>query len=386
MHLSKISIRQFRNLSDCHLELSRHFNFIHGRNAQGKTSIIEAVYYLANLKSFRTSTQEELVQQSKTGFYLEAHLARGDLSDEICIRQENGKKELWLNGKKPKLLQEYYGLMPIILFEPWEVYLFRESPSQRRKFIDRCVFLENPAILKTMRDYENVVTQRNRLLREGLYNPKDPFSQVWDEKLVALASTLTKSRGDYLGRLRACLEEEYARVSQTGKVMTLIYESSNLKQADLDKTEEEIAEILRQRLFERSEEERRRQETLVGPHRDDWTAVLAENKESGGNGLSYQARSIGAYGSQGENRCGVIALKSSQIRLYIAKKNQPPLFLLDDIASELDAQRASSLFQYLQKTPGQVFITTTEPIKNEALTKEDYSTFFIEEGHVRMIA
>jgi len=376
MHLKKISIRQFRNLSSCEIDLNPHFNFIHGRNAQGKTSIIEAIYYLANLKSFRTSTQDELIKQDSAGLSIEAVLKREDLSDEIKIQLQNGKRELWLNGKKPKLLQDYYGLMPVILFEPWEVYLFRESPSQRRKFTDRCVFLENPAILKTMRDYENVVTQRNRLLRERAYSPQDPFSQVWDEKLLTLAAILLRARGQYIRRLQDILTEEYQRISQTSKIFTISYQSTNLQAEDLLKEESEIFSILKDSMSRRQDEELRRQETLIGPHRDDWIAQL-------------DGRELGSYGSQGENRCGVIALKSSQIRLFIEKTGQPPLFLLDDIASELDSQRAAGLFEYLQKTPGQVFITTTEPLANDplrgALTKENFSSFFVEEGSVRVL-
>lgn len=378
MFLKSLSLKNFRNYSDAEVNFHPHFNFVFGKNAQGKTNLLEAVYYLVHLKSFRASHLNQLIGSSNAGgtmsqgARLSGRVEEGGVCHEIRIHLQDAKREVWLNQKKPVLLRDFYGLVKIILFEPWEVYLFRENPSARRRFLDRALFLDDPSILPLIREYEKIVGQKNRLLKEVSFEEEEFW--VWNEKQAETGSRLLKRRFEWITKTNELLPAEYQRISQTVERMSLRYVSSFLEPEQNCLTEDEIRILFLKNLQQKSDEEKRRGESLIGPHRDDWISFLND-------------RPLGVLGSQGENRCGVIALKSAQIHLLQQEGGGPPIFLLDDVASELDAARSKALFSYLKETPGQVFVTTTEPAKiSEIYPSREGASFFVEEGKIQAMA
>lgn len=382
MHLKSLSLKNFRNYFNEQVDFNPTFNFIFGKNAQGKTNLLEAIYFLGHFKSFRTSSSEELVskeslQEGPT--VIESTILREGLDHEVRIILEEGKKGVWLNQKRPNLYQDYYGLIPVILFEPWEVYLFRESPSQRRKFLDRGVFLDTSSFLKIAREYETVVVQKNRLLKDLRESQREDETQleVWNEKLASLGAEVVFCRLKWMKKMNRHLATEYRVISKSSDEMRISYISScSWEKFEKSGDKTDIYRELVQKIEERGMEEKRRCECLMGPHRDDWLATL-------GN------RSLGAMGSQGENRCGIIAIKSVQVKIHQEEKGFSPLFILDDVGSELDASRSEALFHTLLESAGQVFLTSTESSKifNNSNMKEQAqgASFLVEEGRIRVL-
>lgn len=388
MYLRSLSLKNFRNYSNQTIDFHSTFNFIFGKNAQGKTNLLEAIYFLGHLKSFRTAVFDELIsKESKEPrvihpAVIESSLMREGLDHEVRIVLEDGKKGVWLNQKRPSLYRDYHGLIPVILFEPWEVYLFRESPSMRRKFLDRAVFLDYSPFLKIAREYETVVVQKNKLLKDlrdsrREFLDDDAELEVWNEKLASLGSEVVFCRLRWMEKVNRFLSDEYRLISKGTEEMNLSYVSTcSWENFEKNGDKADIYRELVKKIKEKGTEEKQRCESLIGPHRDDWLATL-------GN------RPLGTMGSQGENRCGIIAIKSIQVKIYREEKGFPPIFILDDVGSELDADRSEALFHTLLESSGQVFLTTTEPAKisNNFNIKGQAqgASFLVEEGKIRVL-
>ncbi|MBI4412034.1 MAG: DNA replication/repair protein RecF [Deltaproteobacteria bacterium] len=368
MHLKSLLLKNFRNYRDQQVQLHSNFNFIFGKNAQGKTNLLEAIYYLGYLKSFRTSTRDHLLSRGGSTAVIEADVDIPPISHQIRILFEAKKREVWLNKKRPQLFRDYYGLVPILLFEPGEVYLFRESPSQRRRFMNQAVFLDYPPSLKTLRAYDEVLAQKNRILKEG---GGSVALEIWNEQLVQLGARIIRQRIEWIQKMSGEMEGEYRNLSLGGEKVMIRYDSS-VPVLDKEMSEEKILEALRLTVREKEGEEKRRGESVVGPHRDDFSLIIDD-------------RSVGEFGSQGENRSAIIALKLSQIKLYEKEHQKTPIFLLDDVVSELDLGRTQGLFSTLQTTPGQVLITATEKSKLLSNFKEKGAYFLVEAGEVRVL-
>lgn len=370
MRITSISLQNFRNYSSVELDFHSRFNILIGKNAQGKTNLLEAVYYLGFLHSFRTSKRKDLIKYDSTHALIEAHIEKNQVHHEIKIGLEDSKRQIKLNGKSPKIYQEYYGLIPILLFEPKDVYLFRDSPGTRRRFINRAVFLQKPSSIQSVRDYEKLIPQKNKLLKElgGSYL-KDQL-EIWNERIVEIGSQIIFDRLEWIQNINQHINEEYIHLSKgSDEILVDYFPSFEVKE---NFSLSDIKESFKSEINRRYQEELARRESLVGPHRDDWN-------------LTNFKKSLGQFGSQGENRTGIIALKSSQIRIFENEFNQELLFLLDDVASELDESRKKALYDYLSQTRAQVFLSTTQPKDLTEVFYENGSSFVVDNGSVNML-
>lgn len=374
MHLKTLSLQNFRNIGNINLDLNPEFNFIFGRNAQGKTNLIEAIYYLSALKSFRTTSRSELIQDGSAFARIEGDFVKDDLTWKIEMILTSRDRQVLLNQKKPESRSRYYDLIPLILFEPRHIYLFRDSPSQRREYLSRAVFLNDASFLSVSRDYEKVVSQKNKLLKEG----RDlGLLDVWNEQIVDLGATIMEKRLSWFRNVQGQLIQEYQSLTNLSQVLDLIYvPSQNLLCEDeifsASLCRQDFMTLLSDKLKEKRHEEMARAESLVGPHRDDFYASL--------NG-----RHLGHFGSQGENRSAMIALKLTQLKIYAQRHHKTPLFLLDDVASELDEFRCQYLFSYLKNENAQVFLTTTENRIQGKGFAGHASSFLVENGGVSLL-
>lgn len=371
MALQNLKLKHFRNFTELDLELHPHFNFIFGKNAQGKTNLIEALFYLSELKSFRATNKEELIQNKNEFAKIEASFQKDDLDWKIAITLTPKERQVLVNDKRPRKNRDYFGLIPVILFEPRHIYLFRDTPSLRRKYLDRALSLMDPTSLDLMQDYTQVISHKNKILKEGVgYNL---IEEIWNEKLIDLGSQIIFRRLEWLKEIKIFLTKEYRALSGTKENFSLAYCSKIFSDLEYENaTLDGIQEKLKQVLKDHFQEEAHRRESLIGPHRDDFCGFLNE-------------RPLAQFASQGENRSAVIALKLAQLKLFEQKFEKTPVFLLDDVASELDENRASYLFSYLRDEAAQVFLTTTE---NDLIHKEYQGRchiFLIEEGTVSML-
>lgn len=374
MHLKELALKQFRNISSQTVTLNPEFNFIHGRNAQGKTNIIEAIYYMAELKSFRTSNRHDLVQHNQDFASIQGVFEKDDMSWDIQIHLSHDGRKILLNQKAPKSRKDYYEMIPLILFEPKHIYLFRDSPSKRRDYLNRALYLQDASFLKLIRDYEKVITQKNRALKDRM---DASLIDVWNDQLVDLGSQIIQLRFQWFHQLESLLADEYQQLSHSGERFRLDYQPGQGLAAEFVSGAvpelSEIQQALQDKLAEKRYAESERRESLVGPHRDDFVAFFDE-------------RHVGQYGSQGENRSAIIALKLAQLKMFAQKYQKTPLFLLDDVASELDEHRCQYLFSYLRDEQTQVFLTTTE---NKIAQAPEYqghaSSYLLENGSIGQV-
>lgn len=370
MQIKSLELHHFRNLEQEKLSFHPRFNLIIGQNAQGKTNIVEAIYYLAFLNSFRSSKKEELIKKSHNHASLHALIEKEGLDYEVNLLLEQRRRHLKLNGKKPHLIKDYYGLLPLLLFEPRDVYLFRDSPSQRRRYLHRALFLEKPSILQLIKDYDQVVSQKNRLLKEENSSSVESQLEIWNQKLAELGAGLIFERLEWIDQMNEILSQEYQSISNTKEEISLKYQSKI--QLSESPTRQSLQSDLEEGLCLRSYDEKRRREALVGPHRDDWDFMIDD-------------RCVGSLGSQGENRSAILALKSAQVHLFEKNHSYSPIFILDDVASELDQKRSEALFHYLRQTQGQVFLTTTQPDEIKGYFQGEGSSFIVESGRASML-
>ncbi|MDO8518753.1 MAG: DNA replication and repair protein RecF [Deltaproteobacteria bacterium] len=367
MLLKSLHLKNFRNYRDQSFTFHPHFNLIIGDNAQGKTNLLEAIYYLGYLNPFRPATKEEMILSGEAAGMIEATLSDEGFQSEVKIVLEPHSRKVSMNGKKPETRR----IVPVLLFEPREVYLFRESPSVRRHFLDKALLLNSPEIYPAQKDYEEIIRQKNRLLKETEGGSLMDQLPVWNEKLVETGAHLIFQRLRWMEAINGELPAAYHRLLPGTENLIATYEC-RLPGISSLLDESEIRKILAAALEEKKGEEIRRRESAVGPHRDDWSCFL-------------DGRGLGVQGSQGENRSAVIALKWAQVNLVQKKEGKPPIFLLDDVCSELDLGRKKSLLTTLAQTPGQVFLSTAEPGEITPYFNEKGSSFLIEDGRVRVI-
>lgn len=375
MTVKSLKLHHFRNINHLNLNLDSGFNFFFGKNAQGKTNVIEAIYYLAELKSFRATNKNDLIQNGQEFAKLEADVEKDGLESRIQVTLSENKKQVLVNDKKPKSRKDYAEWIPVLLFEPRHIYLFRDSPSLRRKYLHRALYLQDATTLSLVRDYDKIIAQKNKILKDPLLQHGKVHSHLdaWNDRLAQLGSDLIYKRLQWFQEIELHLSEEYESLSHSGETLKFIYKPSQNLFSDVKNFSEldhaTIQQRLYQKLNDRQHDEIIRREAFVGPHRDDFQTCLND-------------RDVALYGSQGENRSAIIALKLSQLKLFAKKFKKTPLFLLDDVASELDADRCHYLFSYLRDESVQAFLTTTE---NDRIT-DDFSgksqTFLVKNGEI----
>jgi DNA replication and repair protein RecF len=359
MHLKQLQLNYFRNFSEGSFEFGPNFNILVGDNAQGKTNVLEAIALLSYGKSFRTSEWRDLVQHDRGKGYVGARTVHASGEDELQVLLEEPRKRFLKNGKNttPGGFQN----VRVVLFAPEEILLLRTSPGARRRFIDSFVCSLVPSYKKTVRDYESVVSHRNRILSDEEKNDfqKRTLLEPWDEQLVTRGTKVILERKKWSEKLSEALTRHYGTIAKKDEEANFIYQPHV------------NADSFMETLSERRDDELRRHITLVGPHRDDLVAFIGEGQ-------------VKRFSSQGQHRSFVLALKIAETDIYEELTGEVPIFLLDDVASELDPERNSHFFEYLMSAKGQVFITTTRVKDVRLAPTSEAKSFVIEGGSARV--
>ncbi|KIH77659.1 DNA replication and repair protein RecF [Geoalkalibacter ferrihydriticus] len=357
MVITSLNFIAFRNLTATKCTPAADFNVLWGQNAQGKTNFLEAVYLLGFLKSFRTQRNEDLISSGETHSRLQGNIASGPLSHHIELMIEPQQKRVQLDTKKVRKASDILGILRPVLFSPDEVNLVKGSPSGRRDFLDRALLQADPTYLERVQDYLRTLRQRNRLLRNGA---ADSELSPWNEALITNGARIHKDRCRFIEQLQPRIQHAYARITEVQEEARLNYPKSEI---------ENPAEDMRCALHRLAREERRLGQTLVGPHREDPQFLV--------NGQNLRA-----FGSQGQQRCFILAFKAAQIEHLEQTTGDSPVLLLDDITSELDSQRKSYLFDFLRERRGQVFLTTTDAdsLRREGLAQARF--FHVKKGQL----
>jgi len=354
-----LEARDFRNLTEVLVEPHPRFNVIAGPNGQGKTNLIEAVYLLGTLRSFRAGRTDELLRFGCATARVRARVERLGLHRLLEVELRPGQKLARVDGKSARAAQ-YFGGFNVVLFASDDLRLPRGSPTARRRFLDRAVFNASPQYLEEAQKYERVLKSRNAVLRAPGARPE--LLEVYDQQLCEAAVPLYVRRRSMILALAPRVQETY-RVVTAGLSLTMEYVSRVSGDSD-----EDLKAELASKLREDARKDLARGATSSGPHTDDIGFVL-------------EGRDAGTFGSQGQLRALVLSLKISEIEQLTATLGDAPVLLLDDVSSELDAQRNLQLFSHLQErleTLGcQVFITTTHPdfvhLRQDPLLRRDFN-------------
>ena len=352
MKISSLYAVNFRNYTQCQLKLASMINVFYGKNAQGKTNILEAIFYGAFGLSHRTSTEEDLLKLGTDAMAVGIEFASFSGTHEVKLKkyrqQQKWKKEIWLDGAKVRP-KEHYGALNTVMFSPEDLQLVKGEPALRRRFFDMQISQTDPIYYDLLVKYNRVLLQRNRLLKELRdEGGRQEILQPWNQEFIKLATAITKKRLQALAKLEVIASEIYASITSNQEELKVRYElKANNGELLYPASAEELTEsFYAKALAERERIDILRGNTGIGPHRDDLQLLL--------NRLSLRS-----FGSQGQQRSGALALKLSQLEYVRREIGEFPILLLDDVMSELDDSRRAQLLLFIDGRV-QTFITVND--------------------------
>ncbi|MFA6543243.1 MAG: DNA replication/repair protein RecF [Limisphaerales bacterium] len=334
MHLAHLRLRDFRNYARLDADFSPGFHLLLGNNAQGKTNVLEAIYLLATLRSFRGVGGAQMIRHSAKGYFVGASVV-GSAQHEIKMYWSSAERKLSLNNQPVRRLMDYLGTLRAVVFCTEDLQLVKGAARSRRRFLDLLLAQTQASYLPLLQRYALALRSRNSLLKQRTPDPAllDSFSQ----ELVSVGSQLTTARRELLPRISPLARLAYLRISHDAEELRLEYQPSV-------KTDFAV-ELARVR-----DRERTYRSTLVGPHRDEL-------------GLLLNDQPAAHFGSEGQKRTLAIALKMAQAEYVTGLLGLPPVLLIDDVMGELDAKRRNGLLPLLERShhaQGQIFMTCTE--------------------------
>ena len=334
MFVESIELLNYRNYHQLHIDFHQGTNVFYGDNAQGKTNILESVYVCSTTKSHRGSKDRELIQFGEEESHIKMVVKKDGIPCRIDMHlKKNKAKGVAVNGIPIKKASELFGIVNVIFFSPEDLNLIKSGPAERRRFLDLELCQLNRLYVHSLLQYNKVVAQRNRLLKELEFSPSlGETLSVWDQQLVRYGKELIRYRFEFLEELNPVIREIHFHLSGKKEELSVLYEPNV--------TAEEFEETLnRSRL-----QELRQKMTLTGPHRDDLNFMV--------NGTD-----IRKYGSQGQQRTAALSLKLAEIELVKKIIRDEPVLLLDDVLSELDGKRQEHLLSEISNI--QTLITCT---------------------------
>ena len=361
MWLKSLKLKYFRNYEEADIHFHPGLNIFLGQNAQGKTNILESIYFLALTRSHRTRSDKDLVHFQEKELRVSGIIEKKTSTIPLDIELTTKGRITKINHLKQSRLSDYIGTMIVVLFAPEDLQLIKGSPSLRRKFIDIELGQIKPLYLSDLSNYNHVLKQRNSYLKNNQQIDEN-FLSVLDEQLVEYGCRVIQHRLDFLQKLEKFAQEKHLEISQKKEILTIEYQSSiPLQQVD------NIQESFKLALDKSRKRDLFKQNTGVGPHRDD---------------ISFFINKMDAnYGSQGQHRSVVLSLKLAEIKLIENITKEIPILLLDDVMSELDNDRQLKLLETISKNI-QTFITTTT-LNHLQHLPEDIKIFNIVNGVVK---
>ena len=335
MILDKLSIINFKNIREEQLSLSEGINCFVGDNGAGKTNILDAIHYLSMARSMHTITDSQSVCHGEEGFIIDGGFRRDDMRPEqiVCGYTRRSGKTLKRNGKEYDKLSDHVGHFPIVVVSPADTALISDSAEERRRYINRLISQIDRQYLAALIRYNTTLQERNKLLKN---NPAEEMLLIYDQMMDQAATAIYNSRKEVIAQMRPIVEEYYAQLSGGREKIGIEYRS------ELEHTP--LSELL----LAARQKDIINEHTTVGIHRDDIAFTIGD----------YPLRK---YGSQGQQKSFVIAIKLAQFDFNYRKIGHKPILLLDDIFDKLDDNRVAQLVKLVGNDHfGQVFITDTQ--------------------------
>ncbi|HEY3801494.1 MAG TPA: DNA replication/repair protein RecF [Kofleriaceae bacterium] len=361
MKIELLTATRIRNLAPVELAPRERFNVFVGNNGQGKTNLLEAIYVVATLRSFRTARLVDLLAFGATDAQLGARVTKDGLTRVYEVELAAGSRRVRLDGKAVRPLARYFGGFNVVVFTPEDLALPRGSPGDRRRFIDRAVFNQSADYLGQVQDYEKVLRQRNSVLKQAdAYDAAKlgDLLAIYDRQLAAHGIAIADARAQYVATMQPALADAFRAIARIERTASVRYAT---------KTAGSSVEEFERQLRDGRARDLATQSTHTGPHRDDLVFEL-------------DGHDAGGFASQGQLRAIVLAWKTAELALLARAHGDSPILLLDDVSSELDPARNEYLFDHLANQAAQCFITTTH--ESHVLLRRDRADYRIENGQI----
>ncbi len=334
MHLAHLRLRDFRNYARLDVDFAPGFHLLLGDNAQGKTNILEAIYLMATLRSFRGVGGAQMIRHGAKGYFVGGNVV-GQGDHEIKMYWALRERKLALDGQPVKKLADYLGTLRTVVFCTEDLQLIKGTARARRRFLDLLLAQTQPGYLPLLQRYMHSVRARNALLKQRIVD--EAALESFSAELVKLGNEIIRARRELVPKFSPLARLAYRRISNDAEELRIEYQPS----VKNDFAVELAQSRARERTF---------RATLVGPHRDDLQ-------------LLQNGKSAAQFGSEGQKRTLAIALKMAQAEFLAGLHGSPPILLIDDVMGELDVKRRSGflpLLEQARRTSGQVFMTCTE--------------------------
>ncbi len=345
MLLLSLTLEDFRNFAQVVMTPSPRATIAVGQNGQGKTNLLEAIYFLATLKPLRANKLSELVRFGQPKATVRGRFTLKGAEREISVEVTQGIRQAFVDGKRAQSLEDYFGGVSVVAFTPEDLAVVKGAPDGRRAFLDRAVFNRFPAFLAESRAYARALKSRNRLLKEGA---SAGYLEAFDETLAKTGARVLVRRRALLQELAPRAEAAFTAIGRTEAQARFTYRPSCDEPRWHEGDEAALCAALGEGLSAKLGRDRERGFTSVGPHADDLVIGLA-------------GRAAKSYASQGQQRALVLGWKVAEIENLTAALGVKPLLLLDDVSSELDPERNAYLMEYVSASGAQLFLSTTDP-------------------------
>lgn len=363
MHLERIRVHDFRNLSEIDLEPSLGINAFYGKNGHGKTSFLEAIHFLAEGRSHRPVMPADLLRRGTAHFSVTGDV-RSSLGTTTHLRASyaSPQRVLAIDDDPNVPLETYLGNLRVVTHSPEDSEILLGPPDARRRFLNRILVLTQPGFYRTLARYVRSLRNRNRCLKT--HTSSDELAS-WTELLIQAGARILAARLELVERLRSEVQAAVDRITASAMPITLRYRATQDLPSDVV-TIQDAQALLSARSERCAPQEARLERTLFGPHLDD----LQVSVETG------PAR---RHGSQGERRSILIALRLAERAVIARTTDDDPVFLLDDLSNELDEERARRVLDVVANLPGQTFVTGTAPLRTTMRTR----FFHVERGYIQ---
>ncbi len=320
MIIKSLELENFRNYETLSMRFDSGTNILYGDNAQGKTNILEAIFLSATTKSHKGSKDRDIINFSADEAHIRTYVEKDGLENRVDMHLRKSKsKGIAINGQKIKKAADLLGLLNVVFFSPEDLSIIKNGPADRRRFVDMELCQLDSFYLYNLNNYNKIVNQRNKLLKELYSNPslRDTLF-IWDSQLISYGSKIIERRKAFVEQLNEIIYDIHLKLSGGKEEIKIIYEPDVLLE-DFEKS-----------LKNNQERDIRLKQTSTGPHRDDFCFMAG--------GID-----IRKFGSQGQQRTAALSLKLSELELVKKLTKDTPLLLLDDVLSELDSSRQNYL-------------------------------------------
>ncbi|WP_144893237.1 DNA replication/repair protein RecF [Flavobacterium tiangeerense] len=356
MYLKKISLFNYKNFSEASFDFDHKINCFVGKNGIGKTNVLDAIYHLSYGKSYFNPLAVQNIKHGEEFFVIDAEFEKNERTEQIvCSLKKGQKKILKRNGKNYDKFSDHIGFIPLVIISPADRDLIVEGSETRRKFMDSVISQLDAHYLQELIHYNKVISQRNALLKYFALNhvyDADTLS-IYNEQLTGLGNSIFEKRKDFVAQFLPIFIAHHKAITGSEETVQLLYESHLSQKGFLSLLEESITK------------DRALQYTSVGIHKDDLVFQIDEHP-------------IKKFGSQGQQKSFLIALKLAQFEFLKKQSGVKPILLFDDIFDKLDESRVSKIIEMVNSaTFGQLFITDTHSDRTEAIVKSTHQSYKI---------